>query len=156
MKSVTCSHVMPVRDGACVLHAGASWRQMVLLGVTLMLGVSGIILTFRLLDPAAPLGYIVLPVLAGSLAPVIAGFPGRFEVRSRFDARHLVGTLDTTLDALGYAQLDRLPDGVRYRPRQPKWHALGADQIEVTVRDHGLDIVGPFATLRALKQRMLY
>jgi hypothetical protein len=156
MKSVTCSEVMRVRNGSCVLHAGASWHQMMVLGVTLLFGVPVIIMTFRLLDPGAPLGYIVFPVLAGSLAPVIAALPGRFEIKSRFDAHHLVGTLDATLDALGYAQAARLPGAVQYRTRQPKWHGFGRDDIEVTVREHGLEIVGPFATLCALKKRMAY
>jgi hypothetical protein len=147
---------MPVRDSSCVLHAGASWRQMMGLGVTLMFGVTVIIMAFRLLDPGAPLGYIVFPVLAGSLAPVIAALPGRFEVSSRFDAQHLVGTLDATLGALGYAQAARLPGAVQYRTRQPKWHGFGGDDIQVKVRGHGLEITGPFATLCALKKRMAY
>jgi hypothetical protein len=129
---------------------------MMLLGATLVVGGPVIVMAFHLFDPATPLGYLVFPVLAGSLAPVISALPARFEVRSRFDARHLVGTLDATLDALGYAQAARLPGIVQYRSREPKWHALGGDSIEVSVREHGLEIVGPFATLCVLKKRLAY
>ncbi|MFL6672775.1 MAG: hypothetical protein ACJ8LG_05715 [Massilia sp.] len=156
MKSVTCSEVMRVHGGARFQYAGASLRQAMLFGLTLAFGVPALIVTFHLLDPGAPLGYIVLPVLAGSLAPVIAMLPGRFEVQTRFPAQHLAGTLDETLAALGYAQAQQFPGTLRYRVRQAGWQPWGAREIAVSFRDHVLEITGPYATLTALKKQMAY
>lgn len=156
MKNVTCSRVVRLRHGSGVVHAVGPMRQMMMLGLTLAIGVPAIIFTFHLLDPGAPLGYIVFAVLAGSFAPVMAMLPARLEVESRFEARHLVGTLDDSLGALGYAQASRASSAVQYCTRQPQWRAFGANDIAVTVSDHRLEIVGPFSTLCALKQRMAY
>jgi hypothetical protein len=155
MKSVTCSEVRRAHR-ARFQYAGASLHQLMLFGLTLALGVPVLIAAFRLLDPGAPLGYIVLPVLAGSLAPAVALLPGRFEVQTRFRAQHLVGRLDETLAALGYAQAQQSPDMVRYRARKAGWQPWGGNEIDVTVREHGLEITGPFSTLLALKKQVAY
>lgn len=145
MKNVTFSAV--VHDASRLLYSAAAVRRVVLFGLTLALGLPAIMLAFHLLNPAAPLSYIVVPVLAGGLLPVLFKAPGRFEVRTRFDARHMVGTLDQTLGVLGYAQAGGGPGAVRYR-------AGSREEIAVTVRDHSLEIVGPFTTLVALQRRI--
>jgi hypothetical protein len=152
MKSVTFSEV--VRDGAPAMYSAAAVRRAVLFGVLLALGLAAITATFRLLDPGAPLGLIAGPVLVGGLLPVLASGCGRMEVHTRFNACHLVGTLDGTLDALGYAPARRLPGAVYYRPNRRARLPWNRHEVAVTVHDHALDIVGPCDTLRALQRRL--
>jgi hypothetical protein len=154
MKSVTMSEVVRAHDRARLLFPIQSWRQLGALAVTLALGLPAIMFAVHQLDPAAPFAYIVIPVLAGGLLPVFAVLPGRLEVRTRFDAQHLVGTLDDTLDTLGYAQAGVHAGAVRYRARKPGWFSSREQDIAVTLRDRRIEIVGPIATLRALQRRM--
>jgi hypothetical protein len=152
MKSVTFSEV--VRDGSRPLYSAAAVRRAALFGVVLALGLAAIMGAFRLLDPGAPLGLIAGPVLIGGLLPVFTASHGRLEVKTRFDACHLVGTLDGALDTLGYAPAERAPGAVRYRPSKFGLLAWNRPEISVTVHDHGLDIVGPFDTLCVLQRRL--
>lgn len=66
---------------------------------------------------------------------------------TRFDACHLVVTLDDALGRLGYAPAERHPGAVRYRAR-------GGQEIAVTVRAHALEVTGPVRSLRALRRQM--
>jgi hypothetical protein len=152
MKSVTLSEV--VRDGSRPLYSAAALRQAMLFGLVLSLGLAALIVAFRLLDPGAPLGLIAGPVLLGGLLPVLTANGGRLEVQTRFDACHLVGTLDGALDSLGYVPAERGAGAVRYRPSGFGLLAWNRPEISVTVRDHGLDIVGPFDTLCMLQRRL--
>jgi hypothetical protein len=152
MKSVTLSEV--VRDGSHPLYSAAALRRAMLFGLVLSLGLAAIVVAFRLLDPGAPLGLIAGPVLLGGLLPVLTANAGRFEVQTRFDARHLVGTLDGALDGLGYAPAERAAGTVRYRPSGLGFLAWNRPEITITVRDHALDIVGPFDTLCMLQRRL--
>jgi hypothetical protein len=154
MKSVSMSEVVRVHDRARLLFPIQSWRQFSAFAATLALGLPAIMFTVHLLDPAAPLAYIVIPVLLGGLLPVFAVLPGRFEVRTRFDAQHLVGTLDHTLGTLGYAQAGAEAGALRYRARKPGWFSRRERDIAVTLRDRQIEIVGPIATLRMLQRRM--
>jgi hypothetical protein len=154
MKSVTFSQVVSGRSR--LLRYTATMRQGLLLGITLALGLPGIVIAFHQFDPDAPLPYIVLPVLAGGLVPVFAGLPSRFEVHTRFHARHLLGALDDALASLGYAKSVVGQASVRYRCRRAGWRLLAGHEVTVTVREHALEIVGPFATLAALQKRMSY
>jgi hypothetical protein len=117
------------------------------LALTLALGLSALMFGFRQVDPGAPLAYIVVPVLAGGLLPMMTMMPGRFEVTTRFDACHLVVTLDEALGQLGYTPAERAPGAVRYRAR-------GGKEIAVTVRAHALEVTGPVPALRALRRQM--
>ena len=103
----------------------------------------------------SPLAYIVIPALAGGLLPVFATRPGRFEVNTRFDAQHLIGTLDTTLEALGYTLAGRDANTVRYRARTPGWLGGRRQEIAITLRDRGVEILGPMASLRSLQWHMI-
>jgi hypothetical protein len=66
---------------------------------------------------------------------------------TRFEACHLVCTLDDALGRLGYAPAERAPGAVRYRTR-------GGKEIAVTVRAHALEVTGPVPALRALRRQM--
>lgn len=146
MKSVTFSDIERVPELArpAVL---ASKQRILLLGLTLALGLTAMMFAFHLFDPAAPLAYIVLPVLAGGLLPMAHMMPGRLEVMTRFEACHLVCTLDEAVGRLGYAPAERAPGAVRYRTR-------GGREIAVTVRAHALEVTGPVPVLRALRRQM--
>jgi hypothetical protein len=114
-----------------------------------------LIIAFHLIDPTAPLGYIVVPVLLGGLLPAVARtLPGRLEVTTRFSACHLVGTLDDTMESLGYVAAERGPGTVRYRTRPARWPKRHGEDITVTVRDHLLEVTGPVRTLRALRRQL--
>jgi len=150
MKSVTFSDIQRGHDQTGFLSILLSMR-----GVTMLaLGLPALMIAFHLLDPSAPLAYIVVPVLLGGLLPMVQVLPGRVQVRTRFDACHLVGTLDDALAKLGYVQAGRAPGTVRYRARSEGWPQWQNREIAVTVRDHVLEVTGPVAALRALRRQM--
>ena len=154
MKSVTFSEVVRADERARLLNPVRPSRQLALFGVTLASGLSLLMLVLHLVKPDTPLAYIVLPALAGGLVPVFAAVPGRFEVSTRFDARHMVGTLDETLASLGFAPAAQAPGAVRYRSREALWRGWRSTEVTVTVRAHALEVVGPIDTLRVLQQRL--
>lgn len=67
MKNVILRAVVPI----------CTRRQFARYATTLALGLPAIVLLAHLFDPAAPIGYIVLPVLAGGLLPIFALAPRR-------------------------------------------------------------------------------
>jgi hypothetical protein len=149
MKSVTFSDIerAPEQAHRRPTPLGSPPRA-ALLGLMLAVGLPALMFAFHVFDPRAPLAYIVLPILAGGLLPMAAQMmTGRFEVTTRFDACHLVVTLDDALGRLGYAPAERLPGAVRYRAR-------GGKEIAVTVREHALEVTGPVKALRALRAQM--
>jgi hypothetical protein len=154
MKSVTMSEVVRAPDRARLLLPTQSTAELIILGVVLASGLIAIMYAVHLLDPEAPLAYIVIPALVGGLLPVFATMPGRFEVCTRFDAQHLVGTIDMTLEALGYTHAGTDAGTVRYRTRTPGWLAARRQEVAVTLRDRRIEIVGPMATLRRLQRHM--
>lgn len=147
MKSVTFSDIERVPEQARRPSPLRSPQRVTLLVLTLVLGLPALMFIFQQIDPSAPLAYIVVPVLAGGLLPMMSMMPGRFEVTTRFDACHLVVTLDDALGRLGYAPAERVPGAVRYRAR-------GGKEIAVTVRAHALEVMGPVPALRALRRQM--
>ncbi|MGJ7918773.1 hypothetical protein ACI48D_25295 [Massilia sp. LXY-6] len=147
MKSVTFSDIERIPERARRPSILASPQRMLLLGLTLALGLPALMFAFHLFDPAAPLAYIALPILAGGLLPMATMMPGRFEVMTRFEACHLVCTLDDALGRLGYAPSERAPGAMRYRAR-------GGKEIAVTVHAHALEVTGPVPALRALRRQM--
>jgi hypothetical protein len=147
MKSVTFSDIERVPEQARRRFPLGSPQRLALLGLTLVLGLAALMIGFHLFAPATPLGYIVVPILAGGLLPMAQMMNGRLEVTTRFDACHLVCTLDEALGRLGYAQAERVPGAVRYRTR-------GGREIAVTVREHALEVRGPVPALRALRRQM--
>ena len=155
MKSVTFSEIERVRKGPHRPTAIDPAQRRALLLLSMMLGLPALVLAFHLVDPTAPLGYIVVPVLLGGLLPALARtLPGRFEVTTRFSACHLVGTLDDAMEQLGYAPVERGPGSVRYRMRAARWPAWRNADVMVTVRDHMLEVAGPVRTLHALREQL--
>lgn len=155
MKSVTFSEIERVRKGPHRPASLAPAQRTAILLLSMVLGLPALAFAFHLVDPTAPLGYIVVPVLLGGLLPAIARtLPGRFEVTTRFSACHLVGTLDDAMAQLGYAPVERGPGSVRYRMRATHWPAWKNADITVTVRDHMLELTGPVRTLRALRRQL--
>jgi hypothetical protein len=128
------------------VRSGVTW-----FALTLALGLPALIFAFHQLDPGAPLPFIVLPVLAGGVAPMLALRPGRFEVSTRFDAQHLVRTLETTLGGLGFERVGQRAGTVRYRTQGARWMEK---EIAVTVRAHSIEVSGPVPALRALQAQL--
>jgi hypothetical protein len=147
MKSVTFSDIERVPEQARSPSPLGSPQRVTLLVLTLALGLPALMFVFQQVDPGAPLAYIVVPVLAGGLLPMMSMMPGRFQVTTRFDACHLVVTLDDARGRLGYVPAERVPGAVRYRAR-------GGKEIAVTVRAHALEVTGPVPALRALRRQM--
>jgi hypothetical protein len=155
MKSVTFSEIERVRNGPHRPSPTSPAQRLTLLALSLVVGLPALVLTFHLIDPTAPLGYIVVPVLLGGLLPTVARtLPGRFEVTTRFSACHLVGTLDDAMERLGYTLDERSPGTVRYRMHATRWPAWKGGNITVTVRDHMLEVTGPMPTLHALRSQL--
>ena len=154
MKSVMFSDIERARHQARFPSPLLSARGLTTLATSFALGLPALMIAFHLLDPAAPLGYIVVPVLLGGLLPMMQVLPGRLQVTTRFDACHLVGTLDEALDKLGYAPSGRAPGTVHYRARAERWPQWQHKDIAVTVRAHALEVTGPVAALRALRRQM--
>jgi hypothetical protein len=126
-----------------------SWRQARRLALVLAVGLPAIMLAFHFLDPGAAAPYIVLPVLAGGLLPLLMPPTGRFEVVTD-DAHALAGTLDETLAALGYAREETGPHLIRYRERAPS----RGRPIAVTLGERQLAISGPVGVLQGLRQHL--
>jgi hypothetical protein len=155
MKSVTFSEIERVRKGPHRPFATVPAQRFVLVLLSMLLGLPALVVAFHLIDPTAPLGYIVVPVLLGGLLPALARtLPGRLEVTTRFSACHLVGTLDNAMERLGYVPAERGPGTVRYRMRQAHWPRRQGADITVAVRDHLLEVTGPMRTLRALRRQL--
>jgi hypothetical protein len=154
MKSVMFSDIEHVQGRSRTLPSLQSIPRLATLALLLALGLPALMIAFHLLDPTAPLGYIVLPVLLGGLLPATQVLPGRFEVTTRFDACHMVLTLDEALDKLGYEQTTRAPGSVRYRARGSRWPRWLDKEITVNVHTHALEVSGPVPALRALRRQI--
>jgi hypothetical protein len=154
MKSVMFSDIERARRQARFPSPLLSACGLTPLATTLALGLPALMIAFHLLDPATPLGYIVVPVLLGGLLPLARVLPGHLQVTTRFDACHLVGTIDDALDKLGYTQDGRAPGLLHYRARAERWPQWQHKDIAVTVRAHALEVTGPVTALRALRRQM--
>jgi hypothetical protein len=90
------------------------------------------------------------------------GLPGRLDVTTRFQACHLIGTLDDALSKLGYTPEARAPGSLRYRTssrsrsRLLAWRAPRPAEIAVTVRAHALEVTGPVTALLALRRHLAW
>ncbi|GAB3432787.1 hypothetical protein NX773_14600 [Massilia solisilvae] len=150
MKSVSFSEVVYAHEVAPWLSPHRPRRRLATFALVMVLGLAGLVVLFRKLDPTAPLAYIVIPVLAGGLLPLFALMPARFEVTTRFEARHLLRALEEGLATLGYERIPMPPGFLRYRPRGGlRWPSR---DIEVTLREHVLAVTGPAITLHALRK----
>ena len=148
MKSVMFSEIVgaPRRIGLGGLR-GLS--PLAAYGLTLAIGLPLLVLLLCLADPRAPLALIVLPVLAGLALPLCTSPPGRLDVSTRFHARHMRATLDSTLGAMGFSEVRAGPDRIRYAKAGAS--AWRTQSINVRIRPHVLEVIGPIPTLHALQ-----
>lgn len=153
MKSVTVSEIERIHERPGFLRRVGTWRQCLPWALTMLAGLPVLVLALWLIDPSTPLSYIVLPALAGALLPMCMLGPGRFEMRTRFDAHYMISTLDEALAALGYRRAEAANDSIRYwRPRP--WLRAQEGAITVAVRPHALEVIGPVGSLRLLQHRI--
>jgi hypothetical protein len=152
MKSVTFSEVIYAHEVVPWLSPQRPLRRLASFALVMMLGMAGLVLLFHRLDPEAPIGYVVVPVIAGALLPLLALMPARFEATTRFDARHLLVTLEQGLDQLGYERQPMPPGYLCYRPRGGVLARWPSKDITVTLREHLLTVTGPAITLHALRK----
>ena len=144
MKSVTFSEIVQAPPAGL---RGLS--PLTAYGLTLVIGMPLLVLALRAFDPNAPLAAIVLPVLAGLALPLGASAPGRLEVGTRFDARHMRVTLDASLAALGFHAMHAGPERIRYQKLGANlWRA---QSVNVCIHPHSLEVVGPIPALRSLQ-----
>jgi len=151
MKSVMFSEVVPAQRHAGLLR---TLSPLTAYGLTVAIGMPLLVLVMHLFDPTAPLAYIVLPVLAGLALPLCASAPGRLDVNTRFDACHMASTLDTTLASLGYVRADAGAGLLRYvKTARPTWRNR-AQNVNIRVHAHALEVIGPIPVLRALQKAL--
>lgn len=152
MKSVMFSEVMYAHELAPWLSPARPRLRLASFALFMVLGLTGLVLLFRRLDPTAPLEFIVIPVLAGGIIPLLAMMPARFQATTRFEARHLLRTLEDGLAGLGYERMAAAHGLLRYRPRQGLGARWPAKEIEVVLCEHELSVSGPALTLHALRK----
>lgn len=153
MNSVTFSEIERVRQRPGFLQRLDTWRQSLPWALTLLAGLPILVLVLHLIDPDTPLPFLVLPAIIGGLLPICMLGPGRFEMRTRLDAHDMIDTLDEALETLGYRRTAADSTSIRYfRPRP--WLRGQEGAIDVAVREHVLEIVGPVGSLRLLQHRM--
>lgn len=153
MKSVTFSEIVRIRERPYFLRCPATWRQLFPWALTMVVGLPLLMLVLHFIDPETPLPFIVLPAFIGGLLPVAMMGPGRFEMRTRFDAQYMIGTLDEALVSLGYRRTKSDPDSISYFRPLP-WLRGREGSIEVAVQPHTLQVIGPVGSLRLLQQRI--
>ena len=155
MKSVSLSQVVRSHDSFRFFFPLQSWSQSLSLAVALCAGLACIALLCMVIDPTAPAAYIIVPVLLGGLAPVLAALPGKFQVVTRFHAHYFLKTLDQTIVSMGYsAQLPATGHTHRYSRSTGLFH-WKEHVIAVTVSEHAITIDGPIFTLRMLQQKLI-
>jgi hypothetical protein len=153
MKSVSLTQVVRAHESYRFLCPIQSWSQLLSLALTLTIGLALIAMLFMALDPTAPVAYILIPVLMGGMAPVFAALPARFEVVTRFQARHFLKTLDETILSMGYAAAESEAERTRYLP-QARLFRWKESAIAVTVTEHAITVGGPIFVLRMLQQKL--
>jgi hypothetical protein len=153
MNSVTFSEIERIRKRPGFLQRIDTWRQSLPWALTLLAGLPLLILALHLIDPDTPMPFIVVPAMVGGLLPICMLGPGRFEMRSRADDCQMIARLDEALGALGYRRTNADSTSIRYFRPHP-WLRGQEGAIDVAVREHVLEIVGPMGSLRLLQHRM--
>jgi hypothetical protein len=101
---------------------------------------------------------IVIGSLIGMLPSIYIALPGRFEVKSRAAARHLLTDIEERVNSLGYRiRTDENPAKAwRYRLNHPRWLRWRENEIEIRLRDEqSIEVYGPERMLRNLRTRLL-
>jgi hypothetical protein len=154
MKSVSLSQVVRSHDSYRLFCPIQSWSQLLSLALALTAGLACISLLFMAIDPSAPVGYVVAPVLLGGLAPVFAALPGQFEVVTRFHAHHFLKTLDETIMTMGYAPTAPAADRTLRYSRTTGLFRWKENVIALSVTEHAITVSGPMFALRVLQQKL--
>jgi hypothetical protein len=154
MKNVTLSQLVRAHQPSRFLCPVQSWGQLLCFSLTLAIGLAVIAVVLKLLDPSAPLAFILVPAIIGGSASMFAVLPARFDIVTRFHARHLLRTLDEAIVGLGYAQAESITENMRYHARHPRWLRWKENEIAVTVREHAIEISGPIFALRELQKKL--
>jgi len=116
----------------------------------------GMLLLLRLTGGHAS-AWILLPGLAGMLPSMYLALPGAFEIRSRGQARQLVGDVEEIAAFLGYrVRIEELPGlAWRYRLNHPAWMRWRENEITVRVLgEQRIAIRGPKGALRMLRKHL--
>ncbi|WP_426189525.1 hypothetical protein [Massilia sp. DWR3-1-1] len=158
MKSVSLSQVVRAQSPYRLASPVQSWRELVALTLTLSAGLALLTVLLMMFDPLAPAAWIVIPVLLGGSLPLFAALPGQFDVVTRFDASHLLGTLDASLGDMGYrpaasASADAGAATRCYQRPAGLFH-WKERTISLSVQQHAITVGGPLPALRQLKHRL--
>jgi hypothetical protein len=155
MKSVSLTQVVRSHNAYRLASPVRSWRELAALALTLSVGLAAIAMVLMALDPGAPAAWIVTPILLGGSLPLFAAMPGQFKVLTRFEACHLIGTLDTTLRQMGYVVADGGGDG-RSRSYQRRGRLLlwRDSIITLQLQPHAISISGPMPAMRRLQRQL--
>ncbi len=154
MKSVSLTQVVRSHQAYRLASPVRSWRELAALALTLSLGLAAIAMVLMALDPGAPTAWIVIPVLLGGSLPLFAAMPGQFKVLTRFEASHLIGTLDTTLREMGYAVTDGGDGRSRTYQRRGRLFHWKDSIITLQLQPHAISISGPMPAMRRLQQQL--
>ena len=154
MKSVSLTQVVRSHQAYRLASPVRSWRELAALALTLSVGLAAIAMVLMALDPGAPAAWIVTPVLLGGSLPLFAAIPGQFKVRTRFEASHLLGTLDTTLREMGYAVADGCDGRSRTYQRRARLFSWKDSVVTLQLQPHAISISGPMPAMRRLQQRL--
>jgi hypothetical protein len=156
MKNVSLSQVVRTQPPYRLSSPVQSWRELVALTLTLSAGLALLTVLLMMFDPLAPAAWIVIPVLLGGSLPLFAALPGQFDVVTRFDASHLLRTLDASLGDMGYRPAASGGAGATTRCYQRPARLLRWKEstISLSVHQHAITVGGPLPALRQLKHRL--
>jgi len=154
MKSVSLTQVVRSHQAYRLASPVRSWRELAALALTLSVGLTAIAMVLMALDPGAPAAWIVTPVLLGGSLPLFAAMPGQFKVLTRFEASHLIGTLDTTLREMGYKVADGGDGRSRTYHRRAGLFRWKDSVVTLQLQPHAISISGPMPAMRRLQQRL--
>lgn len=154
MKSVSLSQVVRSQQPSGLASPVQSWRELTALGLTLSAGLVLIALCLMALDPGAPAAWIIVPVLLGGSLPLFAAMPGQFDVQTRFEAAHMVHTLDDSLAAMGYVPTGGPEGRLRHYTRPASLFRWKERTISLAIHEHAITIAGPLPALRRLQHSL--
>ena len=154
MKSVSLSQLVRSQQPASLSKPVQSWRELTAIGLTLSAGLALIALFLMTLDPGVPAAWIIVPVLLGGSLPLFATMAGQFDVQTRFDAAHLVHTLDSSLVEMGYAPTGDTNSRLRHYIRPASLFRWKARTISLAIHEHAITIAGPLPALRRLQHSL--
>jgi hypothetical protein len=133
-----------------------SWHQGISIASLLLIVFLMDLVILRLLGVKHP-SPIVIGSFGGALPSLYLALPGRFKLKSRAEARHLLDDIENAANSLGYrVRTVESPGQVwRYRLNHPRWMRWRENEIEIRLRDeHSIEVLGPKKMLRVLRERL--